>query len=315
MKTKEIILVLLLSIFYVNTTILFAQNQTWIPFRWNGASISGKYFDKIAMSVPVTLENLPYKFEMQLDLGAITTVIYGNSIKPYFDEYPQLKSKIDTNLVFRMQNKKYNMLKDFEIKIGNEQSKKINIVFMKDFGDSLTYDSIRTNTVKHIGTVAPDLFKDNILIIDFSKNRLCVVDKLPDDYQNAAFELFTEKQGRIFIPLVIDGKKEDLLFDTGSSIFPLMTTEQRAVKIGGDIIADSLKISSWGDYYMIYGNKIKSKIEFGNKRLNEAIVYYDKQKRNDQFFNNEKIWGITGNAYFLNNIVIIDYKNKKFGVL
>lgn len=25
-------------------------------------------------------------------------------------------------------------------------------------------------------------------------------------------------------------------------------------------------------------------------------------------------WGMTGNAYFLNNVVILDYKNKRFGV-
>ena len=32
------------------------------------------------------------------------------------------------------------------------------------------------------------------------------------------------------------------------------------------------------------------------------------------FIDKENIWGITGNSFFLKNIIIIDYKNKKFGV-
>ena len=33
-----------------------------------------------------------------------------------------------------------------------------------------------------------------------------------------------------------------------------------------------------------------------------------------EFFKQQNIWGITGNAYFFNKIVIIDYKNSRFGI-
>ena len=32
------------------------------------------------------------------------------------------------------------------------------------------------------------------------------------------------------------------------------------------------------------------------------------------FFMEEEIWGVTGNAYFLKNTIIIDYKNNRFGI-
>ena len=114
--------------------------------------------------------------------------------------------------------------------------------------------------------------------------------------------------------MTISGKDEDIMFDTGSSLFALITTAQKANEISTKPIVDSLKISTWGDVHMVYAQAIKSKVLFGQKQLNKANVYFDNKKSNEDFYKEEKIWGITGNAYFLNNVVIIDYKNKRFGV-
>jgi len=293
---------------------LFAQKQNWISFKWAGDSVSGKYFDKLALMVPVTFDNLPYRFQMQLDLGAVETIVYGNTIDPYLRRHPLLKSKLDTSLVFFIQSQKNYMLKDIDLSSGKTHFGKVNIGLFGNFGDTLTSDSIMTTSVKLIGTIAPDLFKGKVLIIDFPKNKLCVTGTVPGKYQKATFVNFKERNGRIFFPLVINGKQEDLLFDTGSSIFSLLTTEHRAGEIGEESISDSLKISSWGNYYYVYGKKIKSKILIGNKLLKPSAVYFDKEEKLDYFYSDQNIWGITGNAYFLNNTVIIDYKNKLFGV-
>lgn len=310
---KSIKLALVVTLFLITNT-LSAQKQNWIPFKWVGDSVAGKYFDKLAMTVPVGIENLPYKFEMQLDLGAVTTNVYGNTIRPYLDKHQFLQAKLDTNLVFWIQGQKNYMLKNVDLKLGNVVFQKIQVGLFKNYGDSLTSDSIKTPTVKHIGTIAPDLFKNKILIIDYPHKKLCIVDKLPSKYLKSSFIGYKERYGRIFVPFLINGQLQDLLFDTGSSIFELLTTEQNANAIGEPIISDSLKISSWGEYYMVYGKNVKCDIKLGNKNLNRATVYYDKVKKLDKFYTDEKIWGITGNAYFLNNTIIIDYKNKKFGI-
>ncbi len=303
----------LLSILLLSIT-SFGQKMEWIPFNWEGASVSGKYFDKLAITIPVSVDELPHKFNLQLDLGAINTVFYGNSINPYLEKYQELKSKIDTTLTFRIQSQTNFKLKGVELKLGNVNLGKINIGIFKNFGTKIPKDSVNTKSEKHIGTIAPDLFQNKILIIDYAKRRICITEKLPKKYSNANFIPYKIKNGRIKIPLNIDGKSEDLLFDTGSSLFSLITTEERANKITEDKVVDSLKISSWGNYYMVYGKKEKTKVKFGSKSLNQTIVYYDKQKGNEKFYKEEEIWGVTGNAYFLNNIVIIDYKKKLFGV-
>lgn len=293
---------------------LFAQKPGWISFKWIGDSISGKYFDKLAITVPVTFDNLPYKFQMQLDLGAVETIVYGNTMDPYLVKHPFIKSKLDTSLVFFIQSQKNYMLKDIDLSSGNTHFGKVNIGLFRNFGDTFTSDSIMTPSVKLIGTIAPDLFRGKVIIIDFPNDRLCVTDIVPRKYQKTTFITYKERDGRIFIPMVINGKHEDLLFDTGSSIFSLMTTEHRASEIGDESISDSLRISSWGNYYYVYGKKIKSKILIGNKLLEPSTVYFDKEEKLDYFYSDQNIWVITGNAYFLNNTVIIDYKNKLFGV-
>ena len=307
----KILFSLLLSLLTLST---FGQKLDWIPFSWVGDSISGKYYDKLAMNIPVTIDNLPHNFNMQLDLGAIETVIYGNSISPYLEKYPELKNKIDTSLTFWIQSQKNLKFRGVNFKLGSVSFGSNNIGHFKNFGDEISKDSIMTKSEKHIGTIAPDIFQDKILIIDYPNKRICVTKEIPPQYESASFQPYKIKEGRIRVPFLINNKVEDLMFDTGSSLFALMTTQKSAFQISEKNIVDSLKVSSWGEYYMVYGRKVKSKIKFGNLELNESVVFYDNVDKYDKFYRNEGVWGITGNAYFLHNIIIIDYKNKRFGV-
>jgi hypothetical protein len=307
---KKTLLMLLLTI----CSTMEAQKINWIPFDWVGESIEGRYFDKLLITIPVSLDKLPHRFNMQFDLGAVNTVVYGNSFKAFLAKYPDLNAKIDTSLKFRIQSQTNYMFKNVAFKLGRVSFGNRNIGYFKNFGDDIAADSVNTKSEKHIGTIAPDLFLNKILIIDYPNKRIAVIATLPKQFAKVAFQPFKIEDGRIKIPLNINNKTEDLMFDTGSSLFSIITTEASANQISKAPAVDSLKISSWGEYYMVYGQKITSVIKFGNKILEPSVVFYDKQHRTDQFNKVEKIWGVTGNAYFMKNMVIIDYKNKRFGV-
>ena len=312
-KTKAMRQIFLISFLLISVA-SFGQKIEWIPFNWVGDSISGKYFDKLSVTVPVTIDNLPHKFNMQLDLGATNTVIYGNSIRAYLDEYYELKNKIDTALKFEIQGQINFKFKNVGLKLGSVNFGIRNIGHFKNYGENISKDLINTNTEKHIGTIAPDLFENEILIIDYPNKRICVTNQLPKQFSKANFRPFKIKGGRIKIPLQINGKEEDLMFDTGASLFSLVTTENRAKQISDDKIIDSLKISSWGEYFMVYGKQTIKPIKYGKKVLNQATVFFVEKNEFDKFYEEEQIWGVTGNVYFLNNVIIIDYKNKRFGV-
>jgi hypothetical protein len=292
-----------------------AQDVKWIPFNWTADSVSGRYFDKLSINVPVKIDNIHANFNMQFDLGAVRTVIYGNSIKPYLEAYPDLKSKIDTSKKFLIQGEYKPMFTNMELKMGAALFKNIEIGYFKGFGSIINQDSILSKTEKHIGTIGPDIFQNKILIIDYPQKRIGVCEELPKQYKMANFQPFKNDDGRIKIPLFINGKIEYLLFDTGSSIFTLTTTKENALKTADARIADSLVVSNWGKYLTFYGVKTNKEIKFGNKVLNSSLIYFDKKETYADFYKSENIWGLTGNVFFLKNIIIIDYKNKLFGVL
>jgi hypothetical protein len=292
----------------------FGQQLPWIPFHWESGTLAGRHFDKVGITVPVTLDNLPHKFKMQLDLGAITTVVYGNPIAPYLAQYPALKARYDTTRTFRIEGQKNGKLVGVRLKLGAVDFGVRDLGYFKNFGDKRTAKTLADKAEVHFGTLAPDLFQNRVLIIDYPHQRLCVTDNVPAAYAKASFQPFKLKDGRIKIPLRIDGNPEDLLFDTGSSLFALLTTRQQAEAITTGPVRDSIKTSSWGEYYYVYGRNPKSNIYFDNKQLASAMVFADNLHKFDKFYAEENVWGITGNAYFLHNTVIIDYKNHVFGV-
>ena len=105
------------------------------------------------------------------------------------------------------------------------------------------------------------------------------------------------------------------MFDTGSSRFGLITWESNAEDmVGKNVpIVDSVCGSSWGEISCAYGVKINTPVKLGDLLMPEVNLYYNKTQP-DYYFTSHNIWGITGNVFFLNNVVILDFKNQKFGV-
>ena len=309
---KKITISLLITL--VITSLSFGQQNSCFDFAWEGATASGRYIPKAAMNVSVTVDNMPHEFTMQLDLGAVTTELYGNSLQPYMDAYPTLIEKIDSTKTFMINNEEHIMFREMTLKMGDLEFNNMDIGLFAGYGTPMTADSLKTKTSKHIGTIAPDLFLNKVLIIDYPNNRICLKEELPDEYSNLDFQDLVLESGRIKIPFNINERREMLMFDTGSSIFSLLTTKNNAEQISDGVIADSLSVNSWGNELSVYGSKITTGVKFGGKSLPGTLVYFVDNPQFDTGFKQMGIWGITGNAYFSNNTIIIDYRNKKIAI-
>ena len=140
------------------------------------------------------------------------------------------------------------MFRNVNLQLDNVDFKDIDVGLYTNYGHKLLNNFIFRLIFRNqflIGTIGADFFQNKILVIDYKSDRLAVVETLPTEYQDAYFEEFSIKNGRINIPFRINGKTEYLMFDTGSSIFSLVTTKQNALNIGGTEIVDSLKVPSW----------------------------------------------------------------------
>lgn len=70
----------------------------------------------------------------------------------------------------------------------------------------------------------------------------------------------------------------------------------------------------WGREITFYGLEVNKPVEFRGQVLKNGRVYYDKEGLWERLFNSMKVWGLTGNAYFFDHVVILDYKNRLFRV-
>ncbi|MDH6306982.1 hypothetical protein M2459_003585 [Parabacteroides sp. PF5-5] len=96
----------------------------------------------------------------------------------------------------------------------------------------------------------------------------------------------------------------------------MATTKERALEMSNAVIIDSLSGPLWwGNEITFYGLEINKPVEFGGQVFANGMVYYDKEGLwEDNVFNPLQVWGLAGNAYFFDSIVIIDYKNRLFRV-
>lgn len=291
------------------------DNYSWFPFSWYSAKISGKTFDKVAMLVPTKVNDLNANFTLQFDLGSDATIIYGNTINSYYKE-DEIKN-------FLLQNSKSTdnggkvvyTTKGLVYHLGKVS--KDNLIYKDNYGDKIPEDSLFTKSAKHIGSLGADVFYNKVLIIDYPHKRMCILDSLDNNLREiTAFVDVRSKNGRLHIPLTVDKKTYWFLFDTGASLFSINTNKElwnslvdRSAK------TDTIIANSWGEKVKFYGRPIKEKVYLGKRKLENNYAWYNENIRLQEFNKTEQIDGLTGNAFFVNNIVVLDFKNNKFGVV
>jgi hypothetical protein len=240
---------------------------------------------------------------MQFDLGANVSLFYGNALAPFLEAYPSLAGKLDRTGDFPC-------FYPISLGFGDFVLDQLRIFELEDFWERVPAGDIDSDKSVDIGTIGSDMFQDKILIIDFPSRRLCVTERMPLEYQTVAAEIGEIRNNRMLFPFLVDGRRELLMFDTGSSVYPLLTIKENALGIGGRLV-DVRKATSWGTDISLNGHEIVKDVSICGKNLKGKTVYYNTSFGSiDNFIASEGIWGVTGNILFLDSIVIIDYKNK-----
>ncbi|MCR8561616.1 hypothetical protein KXD93_28435 [Mucilaginibacter sp. BJC16-A38] len=277
-----------------------------INFTWLGDTVNAKWEPYSALLIPVHLPGCPKQFYMQFDMGAPHTLFYKNGLKAikakYFNSVPAIdtSSKIH-GLTFLLANQK----------VSTQE------ISVKDFGDSnISWDN--KNTVV-IGTLGVDLIANKTVIINYPERQLEVCDSIPPGI-NAKVKLssFMFIQGSILLPALVRGKQSLLYFDTGSSAFELLTSKETCAALAApNAIPVSYPVKSWGR--MLTANTVATadSLVIASCKLPVKFATYIEGASDTQIQQMMKmgIGGMTGNKLFLNSILVLDTRNKKFGVV
>ncbi len=278
----------------------------WIAFNWHGDTLGNQYFDKAAIFVPGNLEGINDKFQCQLDLGSNVSLFYENPLKNSFSKYPTLRNKLSYYKDHLFRGEQYRCLKNMRLVLGNTVAATPTLLLREQYGDTAIED------VPVIGTIGADLFKDKILIMDFPNHRLCIVDEIPDAYHVNMFDIEINQYGFMIIPVSINGKVYKVMYDSGSSIFSLITSPEHISSFSREKDADTLIINSWGTKKQVVGRSMRDSLALAGRQYGGFNVY--SMEGLGSFLADSKIDAMTGNALFWNNVVIFDFKHKKIGI-
>ncbi len=289
-----------------NYLVLPAKTHT-IKFYWQGDTINSKWEQHTSILLPVTLKNCPKQFFMQFDLGAPSSLFYKNKLVEIQAKYPKAIAL----------NEKDDTLTNFSFKI-YKMPLKARQIAVKQF-DNSTINWAEKNSIEIIGTIGVDLIDGKIAIIDYPNQLLTISPEISEKIKSELpLTDFIYAQRRILLPAKVKGKPTVLYFDTGSSMYELLTDRKTAqsLAVAGGAIEQS-KVKSWDKYLVVNTLVTNDSIEIGNNTIAIRKAAFIDGVNNSQVEQMMKmgIGGMTGNKLFLDYKMVLDTKNKKFGLI
>lgn len=288
----------------------------WFPFKWYSTTIGGKSFDKVAIIVPTKVADLKGAFIAQFDLGSDATMLYEGALKNYFASRAQLYARVDTTRWGVNDGGVVNYgTTGLPLVMGGNTIPRP--LLMTNFGSPVPPDSLYTTSDKLVGTIGSDFLQGKILVIDYPKRRMCVLDSLDKYWRaNTTFVSSRVKNGRFHLPIVVNQRTYWAAFDTGASLFPLSTDYLTWQELVGSSTApvDTLLGNSWGEKVAFYGAPIQADAYLGSIKLPKSTAWFNRNQRLMDFNKSQEVDALTGNAFFLSNVLVLDFKQNRFGV-
>jgi len=282
----------------------------WADFTWVNQTKNGKYFEKTAMLIPCKVEGIENDLTFQFDTGSSRTMLYENSLSSLYFKNQKLSKKIKRFAfpVNFLKSKK--LFKGLTITFGNYKIYNESAFVFGNYGTKYSTEKVNNGSPIHIGTIGADIFKDKVLIIDYPNKKFAICDVVPKQYQESLIDIELSKNGKPILPLIINSSKYRILFDNGSSLFPLTASTKNIHKFSNNPILDSIEVSSWGKKHILYSRIITDTFKLAGKKFCNVKVY----ENHSGLGIDKKTDAMAGNFLFWDNIIVIDFKNRKFGV-
>ncbi len=277
------------------------NNISWTKFKWINGNLGSKFYERTGIFIPCKIDVLQNIVTFQFDTGADLTGIYENAFSSFYATNPELKSKV------KILNSSYKYYENLSLTFNGFTALNKSGYVYKDFG---SIQRVNTSDTIHIGTIGSDIFQDKVLLIDYPKQQFAICNSVPYNYADNLIDITLDNKGRVILPLKLGSKSLKILFDTGSSIFPIITDANKISLFSTSADVDVIQVSSWGQIHNVTGKIINDTFTLAGETYSSVKAYASIKN----LYTGENYDGITGNALFWDKTVVIDFKNKKFGV-
>jgi hypothetical protein len=191
-------------------------------------------------------------------------------------------------------------------------------VEVKQFGSSNVDLAGRKPVI--IGTVGTDFLDGRVVVIDYPKQVIVTGSEVPADLKKRVtdFPEFVYAGRRILLPATINRRRTILYFDSGSSAFELLTDKATCESMALlDAAPLRYAVSSWGRTMTANSFAVADSVVFGSQvvPLRQATYMEGASEAQVQQMKAFGIGGMTGNKLFLQWALVLDTKQKKFGLV
>ena len=305
----------LISFTFLTGIVSFGQNTfknkkiVWTDFEWADPE------SKDVMLITSKLDTLDYLFRWQLDTGSPYTYLEGGTFKKFETKFPYLSDKIKrVDTVYNG-----NWYKIFTPLFKFDTLILPSIILKNDkIGGNFSQDLLDKYKGFSIGTIGVDIFKNKVLVLDFKNKKIGYCDSLTKQFykqkiNSSPFQFF---KNRIILPVQIGSEKLNFMYDCGASMFTLNVTPKYSKSFAPKQLTDTLYNINNGESGAVYnalGGKTNKQIRILGKTYKGMIIYLEKGE--SEIFEEAKVAGAIGNKLFLDHIVIIDFKTKRFSLV
>jgi len=280
-----------------------------IHFDWANDSIGDYYEKQTAMIIPLKIKGLTHRFYMQFDTGSPFSFLYENDLISLRKIGLEIEEVVKDEIRY---------VKKLEFKLSDNLIVASMIQILPGYGN--TFDKNDTIPRIKIGTIGSDFIDNRITSIDFKNQKIELYDKRPESMKELppfkAFD-FTPRR-RIMLPVTLDNKQYEFLYDSGCSAFGLITIKSRFNKYTDKETAPlAYGANSWGSNIPIITKPSNKLFSIGTTNLKlKRVSYVDMYTITQPFITPfTRIGGWMGNQPFNESTLILDTKAHEFIVL
>ncbi|WP_127122259.1 hypothetical protein [Chryseotalea sanaruensis] len=280
---------------------LTVENSSgYIPIFWERSQDS----DMSALLLPVKIKGVNIPLYMQLDCGSPNTIFYSRAMESLMLNFPASIQPADSLHHISLSYTLGNLI------ISSNQ------FAMIEYGQAINADT--PDSIHIIGTIGTDLMEKRITILDFKNNNCAFTTAMPDGIEEAELQQFTFKKRRIMLPGKIDQEEMSFLFDTGTSAYSLITSqnlfEKYSTKNGNEVLSTG---NSWGNTLTVHTKESNKVIDFGSTITPIANVTFIE---GTSFLQNllmrfSEMDGMIGNKLFKDKVVVLNCAHEKFAII
>ncbi|MFD2787501.1 hypothetical protein [Hymenobacter rubripertinctus] len=275
--------------------------------RWQADTVAKIAVPHAELLVPVRLPNCPRTCYLQFDTGAPYTLLYARQLAALAERYPHLAPALAVQ---------ENVVPEFRFALGSSQVKVGQARVLLNGAGQLPADSLAPFI---IGTLGTDVLEGRVLVLDYAAGRFTLGHEVPPALAaRTHFAPLTFPERRVLLEAGVDGESRQLLFDSGSSAYTLITSQQnwqRMALPGAPARTDTT--NSWGKKLLVHTVPTAARFRFGATDLPLGTVTYMEgmnlmQQMLTRFSGLE---GMLGNEPFVGGTLILDVKGGRYGVV